>query len=89
MLEFKGLSIMSACTQLTITCSKATIETLEQGVNMVKVNNKSTRTTPLTSFWCFYFLLSTYFTPFSSVYIVDFEQVNVVLSARNLFHLNL
>ena len=36
-----------------ITCSKLTIETLEQGVkyvnNEVKVNNKATRTTPLAS----------------------------------------
>ena len=31
--------------QSAITCSKLTVETLEQGVN--KVNNKDTRTTPL------------------------------------------
>ena len=41
--------------------------------NMFKVNNKNTRT----SFWCFYCWLWTYFTPFSSVSIVDFEQANV------------
>ena len=29
------------------------------------------------SFWCFYCYLWTYLTPFSSVSIVDFEQVNV------------
>ena len=34
---------------------------------MCKINNKNTRTTSLTSF----------FTPFSSVSIVDFEEVNV------------
>ena len=45
---------------------------------MFKVNNKNTRTTSLTSFWCFYCSLWTYFTPFSSVLIVDFEQVNVI-----------
>ena len=31
----------------------------------------------MTSLWCFYCSLSTYFTPFSSVSIIDFEQVNV------------
>ena len=29
-----------------ITCSKLTIETLEQGVKCVQINNKDTRTTP-------------------------------------------
>ena len=41
--------------QLTFTCSKSTTETLEKGVKYVKVNNKKPRTTPLASFWCFYF----------------------------------
>ena len=41
-------------TQSAITCSKLTIETLEQGVKYVKVNNKDTRTTPIASFWCLY-----------------------------------
>ena len=36
---------------------------------MFNVNNKNTGTTSATSF-------QTYFTPFSSVSIVDFEQVN-------------
>ena len=40
--------------------SKLTIETLEQGVKYVKVNNKDIRTTP---------------TPCYSVSIVNFEQV--------------
>ena len=31
-------------TQPAVTCSKLTIETLEQGVIMFKVNNKDTRT---------------------------------------------
>ena len=39
------------CSKLTIKTperrQKLTIETLEQGVNMFKVNNKDTRTTPL------------------------------------------
>ena len=38
---------------------------------MFKVNNKDTRTTSLTSFWCLYCLLWTYFTPFCSASIVD------------------
>ena len=44
---------------------------------MFKINNKNTRTTSLRLFWCFYCKLKTHFTPFSSVFIVDFEQVNV------------
>ena len=44
---------------------------------MINANNKSTRTTSMTSFCCFYCQLWTYFTPFSSVFIIDFEQVNV------------
>ena len=40
---------------------------------MFKVNYKNTRT----SFWRFYCSLWTYFTPFSSVSIVHFEQANV------------
>ena len=43
---------------------------------MFKVNNKDTRTTPLTSFWCLYCQFWTYFTPCSCVSIVNFEQVN-------------
>ena len=37
---------------------------------MFKVNNKDTKTTSITSFWI-------YFTLFSGVSIVDFEQVKV------------
>ena len=47
---------------------KSTIETLEKGVKYVRI---------LTSFWYFYCELLTYFTPFSSVSNVDFEQVNI------------
>ena len=43
-------------TQLTFTCSKPTIETIEKGVNMLKVNHKNTRTMSMTSFWCFLLL---------------------------------
>ena len=38
--------------------------------NLFKVKNKDTRTKSLASFWCLYCKLWTYFTPFSSVYIV-------------------
>ena len=44
---------------------------------MFKVNNKNIWTRSMTSFWCFYFWLLTYFTPFSSAFIVNFEQLNV------------
>ena len=37
---------MTLVLQPAITCSKLTIETLEQGGNMFKVNNKDTRTMP-------------------------------------------
>ena len=41
--------------------------------NKFKVNNKDTRTTLLTSFWCLYCWLWMYFTPCSSVSIIKFE----------------
>ena len=44
--------------------------------NMFKVNNKNTRTTSLTSFWCFHLKLWIYFTPFN-ISIVNSEQVNI------------
>ena len=44
--------------------------------NIFKINNKITRTTSLTLFWCFYCSLWTYFTPFSKASIAYFEQVN-------------
>ena len=44
---------------------------------MFKVNSKNIGTTSVTSLWYFYCSLWTYFTPFSSVFIIDFEQVNV------------
>ena len=52
--------------------------------NMLKVNNKDTRRTSLTSFWCLYCQLWIYFLSFSSVSVVDFEQelkVEVTLAA--------
>ena len=44
---------------------------------MFIIINRNSRTTSLTSFRCFYCWLWTYFTPFSSVSIINFEQVNV------------
>ena len=35
--------------QLAIICCKLTIETLDEYVNMLKVNNKDTRTTSVTT----------------------------------------
>ena len=40
--------------QQTFICSKPTIKTLEKGVKYVKVNDKDTRTTSMTSYWCLY-----------------------------------
>ena len=50
---------------------------------MFKVNNKNTRATSMTSFWCFYCSLLTYFISFPSVSIIDFEQVNVSWVSNN------
>ena len=44
---------------------------------MFKVNQKDTKTTSMTAFWSLQCCFRTYFRPFSSVYIVDFELVNV------------
>ena len=54
---------------------KSTMETPEQYVKSVKVNNEDTRTT-MASFWCLYCYLWTDFTPCSGVSIADCEQVN-------------
>ena len=45
--------------------------------NVFKVNNKNPRTSSLPLFLCFCCELWTYFTPFSSASIVDFQQVNI------------
>ena len=39
--------------QLTVTCSKSTIETLKKGAKYFEVKNKNTRTTKI-MFWSFY-----------------------------------
>ena len=44
---------------------------------MFKVKNENIRMMSLMSFCCFYHYLGTYSTPFSSVSIVDFKQVNI------------
>ena len=46
-----NLHTVFVLTQPTFTYSKLTIETLEEGMNMFKVNNKDTRTTPMVWFW--------------------------------------
>ena len=40
--------------QPVFTCSKSAIDTLEQGVKYVKINDKDTITTSMTSVWCLY-----------------------------------
>ena len=52
-----------------------------------KINNKFTRTTSLALFGCLCCLHLTYFTPFSTVSRVDFEQVNIFWDiGLNIFH---
>ena len=41
-------------TQKTFTFSRSTTEAIEKVWNMLKVNNKDTRATSLTLFWCLY-----------------------------------
>ena len=62
-------------TDQTNTCSKSTIETLEQGGRYVQQQN-NIRTTSFNSIW---FLYCKYFTRYSSASIVVSEQVNVWL----------
>ena len=53
---------------------------------MFKVNNKGTRTTPMVSFCYLYCQLWTYFTPCSSVSIVNFEHVIAGWDIKKLDH---
>ena len=53
---------------------------------MFKVNKKAPERR-LTLFWCFYYQFRTYFTPFSPVFIDDFEQVILTGSNFSLTHL--
>ena len=57
---------------------------------MFKANNKNTRTTPLMSFCCIYYWLGTYFTPFFSISIANFEPENEYEKSKNIsyFFLN-
>ena len=59
-----------------ISCSNSVVETLEKSV---KLSFKFTKKTPelCLSVWFLYCWLSIYFTDFSSVSVVDFEQGNV------------
>ena len=52
MTVFKVL-VPEAATELTLICSKSIVEALEKGVKYVQINNKNTRMTSVTSFWCF------------------------------------
>ena len=87
------------------------ISIVQAGIYLLKVNNRYTRTKceicskltikmPLASFWYLYCQLWTYFTPCSSVSIVNFEHVIVgwcitmmkltyVVFLTNLFHFRL
>ena len=73
-------------TQTAFTCSKLTIETLEQGVKCVR---KLTIETWERRQWChshvFIVNCRTYFTPCSSVSIVNFEHVIAGWEALKLF----
>ena len=66
-------------TEQTNTCSKTTIETLEQGGKYkFKVKNKDTRMTSLTPLGCLYFMMSLHISQVivESLF-VDFELENV------------
>ena len=57
--------------------------------NLFYVNNKTTRTKSLKSFWCLYYWLWTDFTHFAGFPIVDFEQLNAgwfIQGRRKLFY---
>ena len=64
----KKLNSSMTLTQSAFTCSKLTIEALEQ--EQYRHQNNT-----LASFWCLYCYLWTYFTPCSSASIVNFEHV--------------
>ena len=51
--------------QLTATCSKSTMSTLEKGVNKFEANNEYSRWRSMTLLWCLYFQFWTYFSFFS------------------------
>ena len=66
-------------TQQTFNCSKSTMGTIKQVWNMVKVNNKNSRTTPdvvAVSLLLTLNILQTF-----SMISIDFEQVNVCIVA--------
>ena len=52
---------------------------------MFKVNNKDTRTTSMASFWYLYCKLLTYFTPCSSVSIVNVERAGYITPIMDIF----
>ena len=52
---------------------------------MFKVNNKDTSTTSMASFWYLYCKLLTYFTPCSSVSIVNVERAGYITPIMDIF----
>ena len=54
--------------------------------NIFKVNDKDTRTTPLTHFWCFYWQHWTYFSRFSSISSVDLVKWRFAWTWANYSH---
>ena len=61
-------------TQQKFNCPKSIIKTPEKVVKRFWVNNKNTRTTSMTSLWCFHVNFE-HISPIFLVSIVDFEQV--------------
>ena len=73
--RFYGLT---SATQQTFCVQNLKKRSRKRSKNMFKINNKDTRTTSLTWFWCRYFYPRTYFQLFlarSSVSFVDLEHV--------------
>ena len=72
LIERIGKDITTISSQLTFTCSKSIIETLEKGVKYVQSNNKNTRLRSDV-----FVVNLKHISLFSIVPIFDFEQLNV------------
>ena len=73
----KVLNTSLLINQLTSTCSKSTMETLEKVAKYVQSLTIKTPGNVIDVVQVFLLITLKIFTPFSSVSIVDFEQVNV------------
>ena len=73
----KVLNTSLLINQLTLTCSKSTMETLEKVAKYVQSLTIKTPGNVIDVVQVFLLITLKIFTPFSSVSIVDFEQVNV------------